>query len=159
MRSYNELQAAHTEKMNEAKRMQADKERLTLLSAIKNVYGISNFNALSESDKRVYKNMINEMWNKESGLNEKGIKFVNESEISLSNNSGSQEVIKYIDQEFRKNLEDYILAALNRKVTNNKPVNVRNEVSKLTGKKFKPENFKKIFKDIICGMIDKSDCF
>jgi sugar-specific transcriptional regulator TrmB len=159
MRSYNELHAAHAEKLNEAKRMQADKERLTLLSAIKNVYGVSNFNALSESDKCVYRNMINEMWNKETGLNEKGVKFVNESEVSLSNNSGTQEVIKYIEQAFRKNLEDYILVALNKKVANNKPVNVRNEVTKLTGKQFKPENFKKIFKDIICGLIDKSDCF
>lgn len=159
MRSYNELQAAYTEKMNEAKRMQADKERLTLLSAIKNVYGISNFNALSESDKCIYRNMINEMWSKETGLNEKGIKFVNESEVSLSNNSGTQEIIKFVEQAFRKNLEDYILAALNKKVTNNKPVNVRNEVAKLTGKQFKPENFKKIFKDVICSLIDNSNCF
>ena len=159
MRSFSQINESNANKIVNDKRIKADSQRVELLSAIKKTYGISNFKTLSESEKSVYRNMINEMWDSVEGLNEKGLKFVNESEITLSKESNSQEIIKFIEQEFRKNIEDYVLVALNKKVTNNKPVNVRSKVYELTGRKFKPEDFKQIFKRMLTNMVDSSDMF
>ena len=52
-----------------------------------------------------------------------------------------------------------MLVAINKKVTNNKPANVRMKVAELNGKKFKPENFKQIFKQILDKLVDDSDMF
>ena len=159
MRSFSSVQESNANRILNDKKIKADSQRVELLSAIKKTYGVSNFNILSESEKSVYVKMINEMWDSINGLNEKGLKFVNESEITLSKDSETQEVIKYIQQEFKKNLEDYVLVAINKKVTNNKPANVRMKVAELTGKKFKPENFKQIFKQILDKLVDDSDMF
>lgn len=159
MRSFSTVQENNANRILNEKRVKADSQRVELLSAIKKTYGISNFKTLSESEKSVYKNMINEMWDSVEGLNERGLKFVNESEITLSKDSKDEVIKKFIEQEFRKNIEDYILVVLNKKVTNNKPVNVRSKVLELTGRKFKPENFKQIFKEILADLVDKSDMF
>lgn len=159
MRSFSIVQENNANRILNEKKVKADSQRVELLSAIKKTYGISNFKTLSESEKSVYRNMINEMWDSVEGLNERGLKFVNESEITLSKESKDEVIKKFIEQEFRKNLEDYILVVLNKKVTNNKPVNVRSRVLELTGRKFKPENFKQIFKEILANFVDKSDMF
>lgn len=159
MRSFSQIHESNANEIMLKKRAKADSQRVELLSAIKKTYGISNFNTLAESEKNIYRNIINEMWDPIEGLNDNGIKFVNESEIILSNQSSNPEIVKFIEQEFMKNMESYLLTILNKKVTNNKPVNVRAEVEKFTGKKFKPENFKKIFKDIINSAIENSDLF
>ena len=163
MRSFSQVNESNVNRIVNDKRIKADSQRVELLSAIKKTYGISNFKTLSESEKSVYKNMINEMWDSVEGLNEKGLKFVNESEITLSKESNSQEVIKFIEQEFRKNLMGYFEGMTGKRFTGGSnpvtPKHVRNEVEKLTGKKFKPENFKQIFKQILTGLVDKSDMF
>ena len=151
MRSFSQIHESNANEIVLKKRAKADSQRVELLSAIKKTYGISNFNTLAESEKNIYRNIINEMWDPIEGLNDNGIKFVNESEIILSNQSSNPEIVKFIEQKFMKSINDYLL--------NSKPANVRAEVEKFTGKKFKPENFKKIFKDIINSTIDNSDLF
>lgn len=163
MKSFLEVQQIHTDKILESKKIAADAQRVKLLSAIKTTYGITNFKSLSESEKLVYKNMINEMWDSIDGLNERGLKFVNESEISLSKESSTQEIIKFIEQEFKNNLMGYFEGITGKRFTGGSnpitPKRVRNEVEKLTGKRFKPADFKKIFKSVLASMIDSSDMF
>ena len=140
MRKFSEVYNSKLDKINESKRINADKQRLDLLSAIKREYGISSFNTLSESEKNVYTKMIHEMWDSVDGLNEKGLKFVNESEVSLSKESGKQEIIKFAEQEFRKNLMGYFEGMTGKRFTGGSnpvtPKHVRDEVEKLTSKKF-----------------------
>ena len=163
MRSFSNVQENNANRILNEKKVKADSQRVELLSAIKKTYGISNFKTLSESEKSVYRNMINEMWDSVEGLNGRGLKFVNESEITLSKESNSQEVIKFIEQEFRKNLMGYFEGMTGKRFTGSSnpimPKHVRDEVEKLTGRKFKPENFKQIFKQILADLVDKSDMF
>lgn len=163
MKSFLEVQQTHTDKILENKKIAADAQRVKLLGAIKTTYGITNFKSLSESEKLVYKNMINEMWDSINGLNERGLKFVNESEISLSKESGTQEIIKFIEQEFKNNLMGYFEGITGKRFTGGSnpitPKRVRDEVEKLTGKRFKPADFKKIFKGVLASMVDNSDMF
>lgn len=163
MRNFSEVYNSKLDKINESKRINADKQRLDLLSAIKREYGISSFNTLSESEKNVYTKMIHEMWDSVDGLNEKGLKFVNESEVSLSKESSKQEISKFVKQEFRKNLMAYFEGMTGKRFTGGSnpitPNHVRDEVEKLTGRKFKLDDFKTAFKDALADLVDKSDMF
>lgn len=163
MRSFSNVQENNANRILNEKKVKADSQRVELLSAIKKTYGISNFKTLSESEKSVYRNMINEMWDSVEGLNERGLKFVNESEITLSKNSERDEIIKFITQEFNKNLFGYFEGITGKRFTGGSnpisPKALRDEVEKAVGKKYDPKNFKRIFKERINELIDKSDMF
>lgn len=163
MQSFSNIQERNANKILESKRIAADAQRVQLLGAIKKTYGIESFKSLSESEKSVYRNMINEMWDSVEGLNERGLKFVNESEITLSKESDKQEIIKFVEQEFRKNLMGYFEGMTGKRFTGNSnpisPKHVRDEVEKIMGKKYDPKNFKQIFKQKLAELVDKSDMF
>ena len=163
MQSFSNIQERNANKILESKRIAADAQRVQLLGAIKKTYGIESFKSLSESEKSVYRNMINEMWDSVEGLNERGLKFVNESEITLSKESDKQEIIKFIEQEFRKNLMGYFEGMTGKRFTGGSnpitPKHVRDEVEKIIGKKYDPKNFKQIFKQVLADLVDKSDMF
>lgn len=163
MRSFSTVQENNANRILNEKKVKADSQRVELLSAIKKTYGISNFKTLSESEKSVYRNMINEMWDSVEGLNERGLKFVNESEITLSKESDKQEIIKFVEQEFGKNLMGYFEGMTGKRFTGDSnpitPKRVRDEVEKIKGKKYNPKNFKQIFKEKLAELVDKSDMF
>lgn len=81
MKSFSNVCELNNKKLNESKKVDIDNQRVKLVTTIKKLYGISNFNALSESEKSTYKSIINEMWSPITGLNTKGLKFINEGEL------------------------------------------------------------------------------
>ena len=138
---------------------EADKDRIQLLKAIRRTYGISDFNSLSESEKTEYRNLILEMWDKTEGLNEKGINFINESEIVLNNETSNPNIMKYAAMEFSNNLSKYINSALGFNGDSLNPAELRNAINQKTGKNISDELFKKWFVTLVVNRLNKSDKF
>lgn len=163
MRNFLEVYNTNKAAADESARILADKQRVQLLKAIKNEYGIADFKTLSESEKSTYRRMINEMWNANTGLNGRGIKFINESEITLTKDSEDEDIRKFIKHEFAKNLMGYFEGMTGKRFTGNSnpisPKSVREKVTEMTGREFKPENFKELFKDALGRLVDDSDMF
>lgn len=86
----------------------ADKAKL--LAAIKHEYGVKDFNSLSEAEKSSYKSMLNEMWNSSTGMTEKGIAFLNESKVVLTEQSTDEQIEKYFKKEFKACVENAVQA-------------------------------------------------
>ena len=82
----------------------ADKARL--VAAIKHEYGVKDFNSVNEAEKESYKAMISEMWNASTGLNEKGIAFIDESAAVLTEKSTDEQIEKYFKKEIKACLEN-----------------------------------------------------
>ena len=159
MRKFSEVYNSSKKVVNEQKRAEADKDRIQLLKAIRRTYGISDFNSLSESEKTEYRNLILEMWDKTEGLNEKGINFINESEIVLNNETSNPNIMKYAAMEFSNNLSKYINGALGFNGDSLNPAELRNAINQKTGKNISDELFKKWFVTLDVNRLNKSDKF
>lgn len=159
MRKFSEVYNSSKKVVNEQKRAEADKDRIQLLKAIRRTYGISDFNSLSESEKTEYRNLILEMWDKTEGLNEKGINFINESEIVLNNETSNPNIMKYVAMEFSNNLSKYINGALGFNGDSLNPAELRNAINQKTGKNISDELFKKWFVTLVVNRLNKSDKF
>ena len=159
MRKFSEVYNSSKKVVNEQKRAEADKDRIQLLKAIRRTYGISDFNSLSESEKTEYRNLILEMWDKTEGLNEKGINFINESEIVLNNETSNPNIMKYAAMEFSNNLSKYINGALGFNGDSLNPTELRNAINQKTGKNISDELFKKWFVTLVVNRLNKSDKF
>ncbi len=159
MRKFSEVYNSSKKVVNEQKRAEADKDRIQLLKAIRRTYGISDFNSLSESEKTEYRNLILEMWDKTEGLNEKGINFINESEIVLNNETSNPNIMKYAAMEFSNNLSKYINGALGFNGDSLNPAELRNAINQKTGKNISDELFKKWFVTLVVNRLNKSDKF
>lgn len=159
MRKFSEVYNSSKKVVNEQKRAEADKDRIQLLKAIRRTYGISDFNSLSESEKTEYRNLILEMWDKTEGLNEKGINFINESEIVLNNETSNPNIMKYEAMEFSNNLSKYINGALGFNGDSLNPAELRNAINQKTGKNISDELFKKWFVTLVVNRLNKSDKF
>ena len=159
MRKFSEVYNSSKKVVNEQKRAEADKDRIQLLKAIRRTYGISDFNSLSESEKTEYRNLILEMWDKTEGLNEKGINFINESEIVLNNETSNPNIMKYAAMEFSNNLSKYINGALGFNGDSLNPAELRNAINQKTGKNISDELFKKWFVTLVVNRLNKSNKF
>jgi len=99
MRKFNTV---FKEKQNESIKIHEDK----ILSEFKNVYtkllenyNITSLTALNESTKLAFMSQVNELWNEESGLTEKGKKFLNDNCLFLTENSTPSQKKNYLKQK------------------------------------------------------------
>lgn len=86
-------------------RLAADADKVKLVAAIKKEYGVNDFCNLSESEKASFRAMINEMWNRETGLNERGRSFLNESSVPLTEKSTDEQIEKFAKKTFKANAD------------------------------------------------------
>ena len=75
-----------------------EQEHIKIVAAMKHEFGINNFGTLTEAEKKSYRSMLNEMWTRENGLTEKGIKFLTESVAPLTKDSTPEQ----IEKQFKK---------------------------------------------------------
>ena len=83
-------------------------DKAKLIATIKHEYGVQDFNSVSESERESYKSMIDEMWNPNTGINEKGIKFINESAAVLTEKSTDEQIEKFFKKEIKANAEKIV---------------------------------------------------
>lgn len=117
-----------------------DNDHARLLAAIKKEYGINDFSTLSESEKASFKNIINEMWDRTNGLNEKGISFVNEAMKPLTEASTDKMIDNYIIKSLKPNadkiIQDLILDKESRFLADVKVTVERDTKKKLSKKRY-----------------------
>lgn len=87
-------------------------EHSKIVAAMKHEFGINNFGTLSEAERQSYRTMLNEMWTRETGLTDKGIKFLTEAIAPLTKDSTSEQIEKQFKKEVKANLIS-IVATIN----------------------------------------------
>jgi hypothetical protein len=108
MKSFNTVYNKERNIAINEQRSAADNDRAKLLVALKKEYGINDFSALSEEEKASFKNIINEMWDKTNGLNEKGMSFVNEAMKPLTEMSTDEMIDNYIIKSLKPNAHEIV---------------------------------------------------
>ena len=154
MKSYN---AVYNKERNNAvneHRASVDNDRARLLAAIKREYGINDFKNLSESDKAVYRNVINEMWDKDNGLNKKGIAFVNEAMKPLTEISDIEDIDNYILRSLKPNAEEILMDIVHGK--DNKIVaELKATVERDTKKKMSKKHYVELIGKVVVPLLGK----
>jgi hypothetical protein len=128
----------------------ADKARL--IAAIKHEYGFTDFNSLKESEKESYKAMINEMWNSSTGLNEKGLAFINESAAVLTDKSTDEQIEKFCKKEIKACAEHIVNCMVMGKECKCL-INLKKTVEDGTKKKMSNKVLKQWIYDVICPWV------
>ena len=90
------------DKVNSAK-IEADHARL--VESIKSYYSINDFSKLAADERESYRAMINEMWNRSTGLNQKGLDFLNESKAVLTAKSTDEQIKDKFQRLIKGNVE------------------------------------------------------
>ena len=150
MRNFKDVYNDNKNKVNENLKIVADKERVELLKAIREEYGVKNFNELSESEKNQYKILINEMWNPNTGLNERGRMLVNESKMTLSSTSTPEDVQKYFTKVIKGDIANYLLWLATDGVNGQSPIKIKKEIEEQIGKKMNSNVVKYMLFEILC---------
>ena len=83
-----------------------EKDHARLVEAVKKEFVIDDFSKLNESDRESYRAMINKMWNKDEGLTEAGVAFINESVAPLTEKSTDEQIEKFVKREIKAHCQD-----------------------------------------------------
>lgn len=137
--------------INEQQRI-ATSEKARLIAAIKHEYGVKDFNSLKESEKSSYKAMIDEMWNASTGLNEKGIAFINESAAILTEKSTDEQIEKFFKKEIKANVDCAVECLVSGKECKC-VIDIKKKVEEYTKKKLSNKVAKQWMFDVLCNYI------
>ena len=89
-----------------------EQEHNKIIAAMKKEFGINSFSTLNDSEKKSYRSMLKEMWNREKGLTAKGIKFINEAAAPLTPDSTPEQIKKAFQREIKANINNYLAVLL-----------------------------------------------
>ena len=145
----NERSAAET-----SRRSKIDAEHASLVEAMKKEYGINDFTSLSEKKKAAFKSLINEMWDVNGGLNEKGRLFLQESVKPLTKESDSNEIKNYIRRNILPNAEKILKNIVDGK-RDEILENTKKEIEEKTGRKISKRDYISMAVDYIFPVIVK----
>lgn len=108
MKNFNDAcQNSKTVVLNEQKSV-AERQHKDIVNAIRKEYGIDCFSKLTESEKKSYHALILEMWDPETGLTKKGIRFINESKSILTPESTDEQIEKYFLKEMLPSIKGVV---------------------------------------------------
>jgi len=127
-------------------------DRAKLIAAVKKEYGIQDFNALSEKEKAEYKSVINEMWSKDGGLNENGLRFIMEGSMPLTEKSSDEKIESWFKGKIREDLDNVIMHLVSKGECKC-VVDLKNQIEKSIGKKVKISLIRKWLGEVICKYI------
>lgn len=87
--------------VNESNSARISQEHALVVETVKREFGVTNFANESEDVRKSLKSLILEMWNSETGLTEKGKKFVNEGKNEvLTPDSTEDQICHYCKNKF-----------------------------------------------------------
>mgnify|MGYP001183566380 CR=1 FL=1 len=112
-----------------------DLERKLIVESIKSYYNIEDFKSLNNKDKKKYKSLILEMWSPTKGINNTGVKFVNESEVILTKESTGKDVVHFIEKYVNKNINSFVTVLTDKEKFGTVINKLSANISKMTGKK------------------------
>ena len=104
MKSFSSVYNNSRKEAKEEKQLIIEQEHVKIVNAMKKEFGVNDFGKLSDKEKQSYRSMLNEMWNRETGITEKGIKFLNEAAAPLTKDSTPEQIEKQFKKEIKANL-------------------------------------------------------
>lgn len=110
MKNFSSAYYNSRKEVKEDKRLLVEQEHAKIVAAMKKTFAINNFSELNETERKSYRSMLNEMWNKETGLTEKGIKFLTEAAAPLTKDSTPEQLKKAFQRDIKANIKDYLIA-------------------------------------------------
>lgn len=129
-------------------RLAADADKAKLVAAIKKEYGVNDFCNLSESEKMSFRTLINEMWNRETGLNERGKAFLNESVAPLTEKSTDEQIEKFAKKTFKANA-DWMCQNLIMGKQDETIVKVKKQIEEQAKKKLSVKTYRQWIFDVL----------
>jgi hypothetical protein len=127
-------------------------DRAKLIAAVKKEYGVSDFNSLNENEKAEYKSIIDSMWSKECGLNDKGIKFIAEGNAPLTDKSSDERIEKWFRNEVKSDIDNIIMCIVS-KGSCDMVVSLMEKIKESTGNAIKKSDAKRWLCDVVCRHI------
>ena len=152
MKSFNKVyQTSKQRTLNEQQRMFAS-DKARLIAAVKKEYGIQDFNTLSEKEKAEYKSVINEMWSKDRGLNEKGLQFLAEGSMPLTEKSTDEKIESWFKKGIREDIDNVIMHIVSKGECE-RCVKLKEQIEESTGRKIKVSLIRKWLGEEVCKYI------
>lgn len=131
-----------------------DNDYAKLIAAVKREYSVNDFSKLTETEKNSFRSIINEMWDRERGLTEKGVVFINEAMKPLTETSSDEDIdnriIKLLKANADKILEDIVAGRKNTLL-----LEVKSNVEKDTKKKLSKKRYAELVGKVICPVLGK----
>lgn len=147
MKSFNTVYKSKRALAESERRAVIDREHAELIAAVKREYGVSNLSSLSESEQKVCRRIISEMWTKENGLNESGKLYIAEGCAPLNENTSPEQIEKRFKREVKINVDE-ICKCLASGAECDALKKIKSELDAQLGKKISVKDAKKWTLDI-----------
>lgn len=149
MKSFNTVSKKQENNMLAEQQIVRDNDRARIVAAIKKEFGVNDFSKISEAERTSYKTMINEMWDRKTGITPAGVKFLNEAAIPLTKDSTPEQIEGYFKKKVKANAAKCVTALIAGKQCTLLS-DLKSDVENKTGKKLSDTKCKKWVFDV-CG--------
>lgn len=151
MKSFNTAyQASRTQELAKRSNL-VEQQHAEIVAAMKKEFGITDFSALNESERTSYRSMLKSMWNKETGITKKGVKFLTEAAAPLTKDSTEEQIKKVFMREIKPKLKDFTIAIISRNEIISELNKVKTDIEAEIGKKLSV----KLCKTWLCEALTK----
>lgn len=154
MKSFEKVYSTSRQRTLNEQQREFTSDRARLIAAVKKEYGIQDFNTLSEKEKAEYKSVINEMWSKGGGLNEKGLQFLAEGSMPLTEKSTDEKIESWFKREIREDIDNVIMHLVSKGECEH-CTKLKKQIEESTGRKIKVSLIKKWLGEEVCKHIAK----
>ena len=109
MRTYNQVFNQSKKEVLDQRKAVFDKQKIAVVNVLKENYGIDGkIDDLSKKEKEKMLKRLLEYWNPKTGINEKGVKLIQDSIIVLNENSTADDIRAYIRKRAYRNAQQMI---------------------------------------------------
>lgn len=112
MKAYNEVYRGNKKAAQDSARRLYEQQRIKLVNAVKVDMGVNDFDVLSESERNYCRSLIREMWSPETGINQKGLAFLNEGKTILTKDAPEEQIQKKFEKMVSENLATIMSAVV-----------------------------------------------
>ena len=106
MRTYNQVFNQSKKEVLDQRKAVFDKQKIAVVNVLKENYGIDGkIDDLSKKEKEKMLKRLLEYWNPKTGINEKGVKLIQDSIIVLNENSTADDIRAYIRKRAYRNAQ------------------------------------------------------
>jgi len=109
MRSYSQVYNQSKKKILDEKKALIEQQKVAVVNVLKEEYMITgNVDDLPSEEKKRMAARLSEYWSPKTGLNQNGVRLINENIITLSEHSNKKDVELYIQKCVKKNLVEIV---------------------------------------------------
>lgn len=115
MKNFNILYDEEKTNFAESRRREVAKDKARLIEAMKEHFVIDSFADVNEQGRIYYKSLLESMWDPKTGINQKGIDFINEGKIVMTKETPKDQVKTFFQNSIKSDVDKIIACVLNGK--------------------------------------------